>query len=39
MLPSVSALGSVEMIRAGGSLQAEFIGANGSRYCLHFEAG
>jgi hypothetical protein len=36
MLPRISAVTSAEMIRDGGSLAAEFIGANGSTYCLHF---
>ncbi|MBB5018508.1 hypothetical protein HNQ59_001797 [Chitinivorax tropicus] len=37
MLPPVSAIVGIEMIRDGGSLRAEFIGVNGSNYCLHFE--
>ncbi|MGM9485862.1 hypothetical protein [Ideonella sp. YS5] len=36
MLPPISANTSIEMIRDGGSLQAGFVGANGSKYCLHF---
>jgi len=36
MLPPISAITNVEMIRDGGSLVAGFLGANGSRYCLHF---
>jgi hypothetical protein len=37
MLPPISAIFSVEMIRDGGSLQAEFVGTNGSKYCLYFK--
>jgi hypothetical protein len=37
MLPSVSQVSDVEMIRDGGSLQASFVGANGSKYCLWFK--
>src|SRR5438105_469131 len=37
MLPPISTVLSVEMIRDGGSLSALFLGANGSKYCLHFE--
>ena len=37
MLPTISAIASIEMIRDGGSLQAEFVGENGSKYCLHFQ--
>jgi len=37
MLPAISAIASIEMIRDGGSLQAEFVGANGSKYCLYFQ--
>jgi hypothetical protein len=37
MLPPISAIASIEMIRDGGSLQAEFVGANGSKYCLYFK--
>jgi hypothetical protein len=36
MLPPVSAINYVEMIRDGGSLEASFVGPNGSKYCLHF---
>ena len=36
MLPPVSAVNYVEMIRDGGSLEASFIGPNGSKYCLYF---
>jgi hypothetical protein len=37
MLPPITAVNSIEMIRDGGSLQAEFVGTNGSSYCLHFK--
>jgi len=37
MLPSIRAVVCVEMLRDGGSLQVEFIGTNGSTYCLHFQ--
>ncbi len=37
MLPSISTVLSIEMVRDGGSLAAHFIGANGSSYCLHFQ--
>ncbi len=37
MLPSISLVLSVEMIRDGGSLAAVFQGANGSEYWLFFE--
>ena len=37
MLPAISAIASIEMIRDGGSLQAEFVGDNGSKYCLYFQ--
>lgn len=37
MLPPISAIASIEMIRDGGSLQAEFIGANGSQYGIHLQ--
>jgi hypothetical protein len=36
MLPPISAVTSIEMIRDGGSLNAGFIGSNGSKYALHF---
>ena len=36
MLPPIHAVVGAEMIRDGGSLAAEFMGANGSRYSLHF---
>jgi len=36
MLPPISAIISIEMIRDGGSLEASFVGANGSKYCLHY---
>jgi hypothetical protein len=37
MLPPILAIVAIEMIRDGGSLQAAFLGANGSKYCLHFK--
>jgi hypothetical protein len=37
MLPPICAIASIEMIRDGGSLQAEFVGANGSKYSLFFK--
>jgi len=37
MLPAVSQIVDVEQIRDGGSLQASFMGANGSKYCLWFQ--
>lgn len=37
MLPSISLVRSVEMIRDGGSLAAVFQGSNGSEYWLFFE--
>ncbi len=37
MLPPVTAIASIEMIRDGGSLQAVFVGTTGSSYCLHFK--
>jgi hypothetical protein len=37
MLPPISSVVSIEMIRDGGSLRAEFVGANGSKYCLNFK--
>ena len=37
MLPPIAAVAGVEMIRDGGSLQADFVGTNGSSYCLHFK--
>lgn len=37
MLPPISTIVSIEMIRDGGSLQAEFVGANGSKCCLTFK--
>lgn len=36
MLPPVSAINYVEMIRDGGSREASFLGPHGSKYCLHF---
>jgi hypothetical protein len=36
MLPSITVLNSVEMIRDGGSLAASFQGKNGSEYWLFF---
>ena len=36
MLPSISTVGDIEMIRDGGSLQASFFGPNGSLHCLYF---
>jgi hypothetical protein len=36
MLPPISAINYIEMISDGGSLEASFIGPNGSKYCLHF---
>ncbi len=38
MLPSITFVSSVEMIRDGGSLAAIFQGANGSEYWLFFKA-
>lgn len=37
MLPSISALVAVEMIRDGGSLAATFSGLNGSKYGMHMQ--
>lgn len=37
MLPPISAIASIELIRDGGSLQAMFVGINGSKYCLYFQ--
>jgi hypothetical protein len=37
VLPAISAIVSIEMIRDGGSLKAEFVGANSSKYCLYFQ--
>jgi hypothetical protein len=37
MLPPIDQVSDVEMIRDGGSLQASFVGTNGSKYCLWFE--
>ena len=37
MLPPISSIVGIEMIRDGGSLAAEFAGINGSKYCLHFK--
>jgi len=36
MLPPIGQVSDVEMIRDGGSLQASFVGTNGSKYCLWF---
>lgn len=36
MIPPIAALVSIEMIRDGGSLAAQFVGTNGSGYELHF---
>ena len=37
MLPPITAIKSIEMIRDGGSLSASFMGDNGSTYCLHLQ--
>jgi hypothetical protein len=37
MLPPVAAVIDVERIRDGGSLQASFLGTNGSTYCLLYK--
>lgn len=37
MLPSISTVIDIELIRDGGSLAATFIGANAATYRLHFK--